>query len=88
MIQLTVDGGKTWKNTAQNIKGMPRNSWVPQITASQYNPEEAFAVVNDYRQGDNAAYLYHTKDSGRSWKRIIDDTDVWGYVLCFCTGSN
>jgi hypothetical protein len=83
MIQLTVDGGKTWKNTAQNIKGMPRNSWVPQITASSYNPEEAFAVVNDYRQGDNAAYLYHTKDQGRSWKRIIDDTDVWGYVLCF-----
>ncbi len=83
MIQLTVDGGKTWKNTAQNIKGMPKNSWVPQITASLYNPEEAFAVVNDYRQGDNAAYLYHTKDSGRSWKRIIDDTDVRGYVLCF-----
>jgi hypothetical protein len=83
MIQITDDGGKTWKNTAQNIKGMPRNAWVPQITASLYDPKEAFAVVNDYRQGDNAAYLYQTKDSGKSWKRIIDDTDVWGYVLCF-----
>ena len=62
---------------------MPRNAWVPQITASAHAPEEAFAVVNDYRQGDNAAYLYRTKDLGRSWQRIIDDTDVWGYVLCF-----
>ena len=23
------------------------------------------------------------RTSGRSWQRIIDDTDVWGYVLCF-----
>ena len=83
MIQVTRDGGQSWENTALKIKGMPRNAWVPQITASAHDPEEAFAVVNDYRQGDNAAYLYRTKDLGRSWQRIIDDTDVWGYVLCF-----
>ncbi|MCI0522219.1 MAG: hypothetical protein L0Y37_01045 [Bacteroidales bacterium] len=83
MIQLTSDGGKTWNNMARNIKGIPRNAWIPQITASAYNAGEAFAVVNDYRQGDNSAYLYHTKDFGKNWKRIIDDTEVWGYVLCF-----
>jgi photosystem II stability/assembly factor-like uncharacterized protein len=83
MIQVTTDGGRSWNNTSQNIKGMPRNGWVPQLTASAFNPDEAFAVVNDYRQGDNAAYLYRTKDGGRNWQRIIDDTDVWGYVLCF-----
>ncbi len=83
MIQVTRDGGQTWENTAPKIKGMPRNAWVPQITASAHDEKEAFAVVNDYRQGDNAAYLYRTKDMGRSWQRIIDDTDVWGYVLCF-----
>jgi len=83
MIQVTSDGGQTWENTAARIKGMPRNAWVPQITASAHDEKEAFAVVNDYRQGDNAAYLYRTKDLGRSWQRIIDDTDVWGYVLCF-----
>ncbi len=83
MIQVTSDGGATWKNTSQNIKSMPRSGWVPQITASMHDADEAFAVVNDYRQGDNAAYLYRTKDLGKSWRRIIDDTDVWGYVLCF-----
>jgi photosystem II stability/assembly factor-like uncharacterized protein len=83
LIHLTEDGGKTWNNVARNIKGMPRNAWVPQVTASVYNPGEAFAVVNDYRQGDNSPYLYHTKDFGKNWKRIIDDTDVWGYMLCF-----
>jgi len=83
MIQVTEDGGGSWRNTSPKIKGMPRNAWVPQITASAHNPEEAFAVVNDYRQGDNAAYLYRTTDLGKSWQRIIDDTDVYGYVLCF-----
>lgn len=83
MIQVTEDGGVNWRNTSPKIKGMPRNAWVPQITASTHNPEEAFAVVNDYRQGDNAAYLYRTTDLGKSWQRIIDDTDVSGYVLCF-----
>lgn len=83
MIQVTRDGGQTWENTSPKIKGMPRNAWVPQITASSHDEGEAFVVVNDYRQGDNAAYLYRTKDFGRSWQRIIDDTDVWGYVLCF-----
>ncbi len=83
MIQITEDGGKSWRNTSQNIKGMPRNGWVPQITASSHDPGEAFAVVNDYRQGDNAAYLFRTRDYGKSWQRIIDDTDAWGYMLCF-----
>lgn len=83
MIQVTEDGGKSWKNTSQNIKGMPRGSWVPQVTASAHDPGEAFAVVNDYRRGDNAAYLFRTRDYGKNWQRIIDDTDVWGYVLCY-----
>ena len=83
MIQVTSDGGTTWRSTGQNIRGMPRNGWVAQITASVHDAREAFAVVNDYRQGDNAAYLFRTNDLGKSWKRIIDDTDAWGYVLCF-----
>lgn len=82
-INVSTDGGQKWENMALNIKGIPRNSWVPQITASPYAAGTAFAVVNDYRQGDNSAYLYRTDNYGKTWKRIIDDTDVRGYVLCF-----
>ena len=83
VIQVTVDGGKNWNNVSKNIKGLPRNCWIPQLTASLYDPATAFAVANDYRQGDNSAYLFRTDDYGKTWKRIIDDTDVWGYVLSF-----
>jgi len=82
-VQVTTDGGKTWTNVIANIKGVPANSWIPQITASSFNAGEAFVVTNNYRLGDNSAHLYQTKNFGKTWERIIDDTKVAGYVLCF-----
>jgi len=82
-VQLTKDGGKSWTNVAIVQKGVPAKAWIPQITASLYDPAEAWVVLNNYRLGDYSAYLFHTNDYGKTWQRIIDDQDVWGYVLCF-----
>ncbi|MBS0010930.1 MAG: hypothetical protein KFF49_05950 [Bacteroidales bacterium] len=82
-LHITRDGGENWLEVGKNIKGMPANAWIPQITASEHKEGEAFAVVNNYRVGDYSAYLFMTSDYGRSWKQIIDDSDAWGYVLCF-----
>ena len=82
-LHITQDGGESWEEVDQNIKDMPAGAWIPQITASEHNEGEAFVVVNNYRLGDYSAYLYRTSNCGRSWERIIDDNDVWGYVLSF-----
>jgi photosystem II stability/assembly factor-like uncharacterized protein len=82
-VQFTTDGGKTWINVTDNFKGAPKKAWIPQITASEYNPAEAFVVLNNYRVGDYSAYLFHTSNYGKTWQRIINDQNVWGYVLCF-----
>jgi photosystem II stability/assembly factor-like uncharacterized protein len=82
-VQVTTDGGDTWTNVSVNMKGAPANSWIPQVTASAFNAGEAFVVLNNYRVGDNSAHLYQTKNFGKTWERIVDDTKVWGYVLCF-----
>ena len=82
-IEFTADGGKTWTNVSDNIKGAPKKAWIPQITASEYDAAEAYAVMNNYRTGDYSSYLYHTEDYGKTWTRLIDDKDVQGYVLCF-----
>ncbi|HUS86594.1 MAG TPA: hypothetical protein VMW76_05070 [Bacteroidales bacterium] len=82
-IQITTDGGSTWTNVTGNIKEMPPKSWVAQIKASDFNAGEAFAVVNNYRQGDYSAYLFQTTNFGMTWKQIVDDNDVWGYILSF-----
>ncbi len=82
-LQLTKDGGVTWENLYPNIKGTPENAWIPQIHPSQYNAAEAFVVVNNYRQNDYKPYLYHTTDYGKKWEQIADDSQIWGYTLCF-----
>ena len=81
-VQLTRDGGKTWENFRGKIPGMPVSCWVPQITASRYNPGEAFVVANDYRRGDFKPYVFRTTDYGRTWKRMVDENKVRGYALC------
>ena len=82
-VQYTTDGGKNWTNVTDNIKGAPKKAWIPQINASEYNAAEAFVVLNNYRVGDYSSYLYYTNNFGKSWQRIIDNQDVWGYVICF-----
>ena len=82
-IHVTLDAGENWKEVGQNIKEMPEGAWVSQIKVSPFKAEEAFAVVNNYRQGDYSAYLFRTDNYGKTWKRMIDDSDVWGYMLSF-----
>jgi len=82
-LHITMDGGENWEDVGKNINGMPDAAWIPQITASENNEAEAFVVVNNYRQGDYSAYLFMTKDYGKSWEQIVNDNDVWGYVISF-----
>lgn len=82
-LQLTLDGGKTWNNLIGKIKGVPEGSWIPQITASEYNEGEAFVVINDYRRDNWAPYVFHTKDYGKKWKNLVSSEQVTGYALSF-----
>ncbi len=82
-IQLTRNGGETWTDLTTNVKGVPANSWVAQIKHSVHNKGEAFAVIEDHRRDNWTPYLFHTKDYGKSWERLVDETDVWGFVLSF-----
>lgn len=80
-IHLTTDAGKSWKNLTKNIKGMPQEAWVAQIQASRYKAGTAWVVVNNYRKGDYAPYLFKTEDFGKTWQRLADEAKVKGYAL-------
>ena len=82
-VQLTQDGGQTWTDLSNRIKGMPEAGWVAQIKASHYNAGEAFLVVNNYRNFDYQPYLFHTTNYGKTWKSIVDEKQVWNYTLSF-----
>lgn len=79
-LQITQDGGKTWANVIKNVKGIPANTWIPQIQPSKYNAGEAFVVFDNHRRNDWTPFVYRTKDFGQTWERIVDDKKVFGYV--------
>ncbi len=80
-VQVTRDGGQSWTNVVANIRGVPAGTWVPHIEASKHNPGEAFVVFDDHRRNNWEPYVYRTRDFGRSWDRLADADDVWGYAL-------
>ncbi len=69
-IQLTKDGGKTWKNvTPPEI-----TSWnkVSIIDAGHFDVNTAYAAVNKIRLDDMHPYIYKTHDGGKTWTRIVN----------------
>jgi photosystem II stability/assembly factor-like uncharacterized protein len=79
-LHLTQNGGQSWTELSDKLPGMPKGAWIPQIEVSKHSAGEAFVVVNDYRRNNWAPYLYHTRDYGKTWRRIVNDKDVTGFV--------
>lgn len=86
-IHFTQNGGSTWTEVTENIKGLPIGSWIPQIKASKKNKGEALLIANDYRRFNYTPYAYRTKNYGKTWERIVDATDVQSYTLSIVQDS-
>ena len=82
-VQVTQDGGGNWTNVVKNMKGLPDNAWIGQIQPSEYDAAEAFVTIDNHRMHDWTPYVYHTKNFGRSWTRIVDETKMRGATLSF-----
>ena len=70
-VQLTRDGGATWTNVRDRIRGVPLATWVPHIEASRFQAGTAFVVFDDHRRGNFQPYLYKTTDFGRTWSSLV-----------------
>jgi len=80
-IQVTRDGGGRWDNVAGNVKGLPKNSWVNWVQASNFDEGTAYAAFDRHTYGDLAPYVYRTTDFGKTWTRIVaPEQGVRGYA--------
>lgn len=79
LIQLTTDGGKSWKQI-DNLPGVPPMSYVHQIIASQHDRLTAYVCFNHHRYGDFTPYLLKTSDGGSTWKSITGNLPERGSV--------
>jgi photosystem II stability/assembly factor-like uncharacterized protein len=68
-IQVTRDGGKTWKNVTPTAL-MP---WakVSIMEASHFDAGTAYAAINTFRLDDLHPHLFRTHDYGATWQEIV-----------------
>jgi photosystem II stability/assembly factor-like uncharacterized protein len=71
-LQLTRDSGKTWNNVVGNVSGLPKNSWVSWIQASNFDAATAYAAFDRHTFGDMAPYVFRTTDYGKTWTPLVN----------------
>ncbi len=80
-VHVSINGGISWEEISK-LPGLPQGSWITQVKASKNTKGEALLVANNYRRFDYNAYAYRTINYGRSWSRIVNETDTQSYALC------
>jgi photosystem II stability/assembly factor-like uncharacterized protein len=80
LIQLTRDEGKTW----ENVTPTELTPWskVTHIEASHSDAGTAYAAVDRHRLDDYQAYLYRTRDFGRTWQRVSSGIPEGSFLNC------
>ncbi|HXJ07084.1 MAG TPA: hypothetical protein VNH65_18415 [Candidatus Acidoferrum sp.] len=69
-LQVTRDGGKTWKNVVSRVPGLPKGTYVSRVVASKYGEGTAYATFDGHRNDDYNVYIFITTDYGENWKAI------------------
>jgi photosystem II stability/assembly factor-like uncharacterized protein len=81
-LQVTRDGGKTWKNVAAGIPGLPPHTWCSRVEASHFDPATAYAVFDGHRTDDYSTYVFKTADFGKTWKSLKGNLPFgWVHVI-------
>jgi photosystem II stability/assembly factor-like uncharacterized protein len=81
LIQITEDGGKTWRKI-DTFPGVPANTYVSKLVASQHDAGVVYACFDNHKNGDFAPYILISNDTGRTWKSIASDLPARGSVYC------
>jgi photosystem II stability/assembly factor-like uncharacterized protein len=78
VISITRDGGKSWSNVTP--QGLADWSKISILDASHFDAGMAYAAVDRHRLDDYAAYIYRTRDFGKSWTKISNGIAAPAYV--------
>ena len=68
-VQVTKDGGKTWKNVAPKA-GVAAGSWVTTVEASNFDAGTAYVTFDRHTFGAMGPMVYKATDYGASWQAL------------------
>src|SRR5213082_2141073 len=77
-LHLSRDGAKSWNNVVGNGPGLPPNSWVSWVQASNYDAGTAYVAFDRHTFGDMAPYAFRTTDFGKTWTPLVTAHDAKG----------
>jgi photosystem II stability/assembly factor-like uncharacterized protein len=83
-LQVSRDGGKSWKNVAARVPGLPKGTYVSRVVASKFGEGMAYVTFDGHRSNDYSIYIFLTTDYGETWKAIrngIPDTAGSAHVI-------
>jgi photosystem II stability/assembly factor-like uncharacterized protein len=72
-VQVSRDGGATWKNVIEKIAGAPKEGHVSRVEASHFQPGTAYVTIDNHRVDDHKPYVYKTTDFGETWTAIASN---------------
>lgn len=74
-VQVSQDGGKTWKEVSAAIASgahIASGTYVQRIAASGASRGTAYVAFDSHRSGDFTPYIARTTDFGRTWTRVTN----------------
>ena len=69
-VQVSRDGGATWKNVVGNVTGVPKETHVSRVDASHFDGGTAYVSFDGHRTDDHKPYIFVTKDFGETWTSV------------------
>ncbi len=80
-VQLSRDGGFTWKNVAANITGLPKDTYlVTRVAPSHFDAGTCYVTFDGHRYDDLKPYVFVTRDFGATWSAIANNLPQEGHV--------
>lgn len=77
LVQLTRDNGRHWSNVTP--PGAPQFARFATVAPSTLVAGTAYATADGHYVGDNAPYVFVTRDYGKTWNKIVNGlpADQW-----------
>jgi photosystem II stability/assembly factor-like uncharacterized protein len=76
-VQVTRDGGKSWKNVVDKA-GVPPASWVSSIEASRTDAGTAYVTFDRHTLGEMGPMVYKATDYGAKWTALATPQNAKG----------
>jgi photosystem II stability/assembly factor-like uncharacterized protein len=69
-LQISRDGGATWKNVVDRVPGVPKETHVSRVEPSHFDAGTCYVTFDGHRTDDMKPYVFVTRDFGETWTSI------------------